>query len=274
MNNVFKKFSLTSLCICAAFSFLTMTSCSDDEPEESKTPNTSQSTMSTKAKEIYNKLQNTTWTLISSPYPKAPLGNTITFSSIPIFDGAYNLYCSAYPNDVFAWLPAPDHHDPCDLLMTWTLTNCNATNAGDFISLFGCSVNLSWSGNRMIMTSISDSNKKYVYTESTSGAGTGGESGYEKPDVGFYDYTQLSKSSVKVDFIIYNKDEAGVSTVSIKYGTSSATNSSASTSLVGNHAVATISGLKSDTKYYVKCTVKGKGGTVTTDAFAISLTSW
>lgn len=267
-NNIFRLLLIAILVVLPT----TLTSCGDDEPNEPETPESSQNTLSKRAQEIYNKLSNTTWTLISSPYPNSPLGNTIPFTSIPVIDGAYKLYCSAYPNDVFAWLPAPD--DGGDLLMTPNLTVCDAGNGGAFAVLFGSRVYVSWSGNRMTLTSISNSSMKYVYTQDSLNPDHEEENGNEKPDVGFYDYTQLSTSSVKVDFVIYNKEEAGVSSASIKYGTNSSATSSVSTSLIGNHAIATIDGLKSNTKYYVKCTVKGKGGTITTDAITISLTSW
>ncbi|MCM1141680.1 MAG: hypothetical protein NC453_24175 [Muribaculum sp.] len=251
----------------------TLFSC-DSDSDEPKNPETS--SLSKEAQEIYDKLSNTTWTLISSPYDNAPLGNTITFSSTIVSQGVFQLFCSSYPSDIFAWMPTPDGGG--DLLMTGALTACNAANAGSFITYFGSRVYLDFSGNSMSITSTVNSNKKYVYTKSTSGSSSdpisGGEDGFEKPDVGFYDYTQQGKSSVKVDFIIYNKNEAGVSSATIKYGTTSTANSSASTNIVGDHVIATISGLKSDTKYYVKCTVKGKGGTVTTESVAISLSSW
>lgn len=250
----------------------TLFSCGSDSDE---LKNTDTGSLSKDAQEIYDKLSNTTWTLISSPYDNAPLGSTITFSSTIVSKGIFQLFCSSYPGDIFAWMPAPDDGD---LLMTGALTSYNAANAGDFIVYFGSRVYLDFSGNRMSMTSTVNSNKKYVYTKSSSGSSSdpssGGEDGYEKPDVEFYDYTQQGKSSVKVDFIIYNKNEAGVSSATIKYGTSSTANSSASTNIVGDHVIATISGLKSDTKYYVKCTVKGKGGTTTTNAVTISLSSW
>lgn len=268
------KISILSLQIVFLFALATTLFSCGNESYEPENPDTdiSQGSLSNEAQEIYNKLNSTTWCLNSSTYDHAPLGSTITFSSIVVSKSAFQLFCSNYPNDIFAWVPAPD--DGGDLLLTASLTPCNASNGGAFLIHYGSRVNLRFSGNKMTMTSTSNSNIVYVYSQSPSKPSTGGEDEYEKPDVGFYDYTQQGKSSVKVDFIIYNKDEAGVSSASIKYGTSSSANSSASTNIVGNHAIATISGLKSDTKYYVKCTVKGKGGSVTSDVVTISLSSW
>lgn len=253
---------LMSMTIC-------LSSCGDksDEPGNSEQ-------LSERAQEIYNKLNDTTWALVSSPYEKSPLGSTITFSSSAIFPGAYYLYCSYYPNDVFAWLPAPD--DEMDLQMVSTLTHCDPSNGGSFSVLFGAGAFVSFSGNKMTLISAIDNDTVYVYSKvsSNSGNDNDGADGYEKPDVEFYDYTQQGSSSVKVDFIIYNKEEAGVSTASIKYGKTASANTLATTNIIGNHVTATISGLKANTKYYVKCTVKGKGGSVTTDAVPISLTSW
>lgn len=250
-----------------------LASCDKDDPIND--PQGNSDSLSPQAKAVYNKLCNTTWRLVSSYSDKAPLGNTITFSSTPVInDLAYQLHCSYFPNDIFAWVPADN--DDCDLLMTGTLTQCNASNAGAFSVCFGSRVNISITGDKMTMTSTSINNARYEYikTSSQDPDNQGGNTEYEKPDVDFYDYTQQGSSSVKVDYIIYNADDAGVSSATIKYGTNSSTSSSASTSIIGKHAIATISGLKPNTKYYVRCTVKSKGGTITTDAIPISITSW
>ncbi len=91
----------------------------------------------------------------------------------------------------------------------------------------------------------------------------GGSSSYEKPDIGFYDFT-ATKTSLKVEYKIYNKDEAQVSSAKIYYGTSSNPSSSKSASVSGTLITANISGLKAGTTYYVKCVATGKGGTTTT----------
>lgn len=96
-----------------------------------------------------------------------------------------------------------------------------------------------------------------------SGGAGGSSDSYEKPDVGFYDFT-ATKTSLKVQYKIYNKDEAGVTSAKIYYGTSSNPSSSKTATISGTLITANISGLKAGTEYYVKCVATGKGGTTTT----------
>ena len=91
----------------------------------------------------------------------------------------------------------------------------------------------------------------------------GGTTTYEKPDIGFYDFT-ATKTSLKVQYKIYNKDEAGVTSAKVYYGTSSNPSSSKTATVSGVLITANISGLKAGTTYYVKCVATGKGGTTTT----------
>lgn len=100
-------------------------------------------------------------------------------------------------------------------------------------------------------------------TEGSSNDNTGGTTTYEKPDIGFYDFT-ATKTSLKVQYKIYNKDEAGVTSAKIYYGTSSNPSSSKTATISGVLITANISGLKAGTTYYVKCVATGKGGTTTT----------
>ena len=91
----------------------------------------------------------------------------------------------------------------------------------------------------------------------------GGTTTYEKPDIGFYDFT-ATKTSLKVQYKIYNKDKAKVTSAKIYYGTSSNPTSSKTATVSGVLITANISGLKAGTTYYVKCVATGKGGTTTT----------
>ena len=93
-------------------------------------------------------------------------------------------------------------------------------------------------------------------------SGSGGS--YEKPDVGFYDFT-ATRSSLKVQYKIYNKEEAGLTSARIYYGTSSNPTASKSATVSGVLITANITGLKAGTTYYVKCVATGKGGTTTTE---------
>lgn len=106
---------------------------------------------------------------------------------------------------------------------------------------------------------------QHIYTASSnSGGGSGGGSdSYEKPDVGFYDFT-ATKTSLKVQYKIYNKEEAGVTSAKIYYGTTINPSSIKTATIIGKLITANISGLKAGTTYYVKCEATGKGGTTTT----------
>lgn len=86
---------------------------------------------------------------------------------------------------------------------------------------------------------------------------------YEKPDIGFYDFT-ATKSSLKVQYKIYNKNDAKVTSAKIYYGTSSNPTKSKTATISGTLITANLSGLKAGTTYYVKCTATGKGGITTT----------
>lgn len=100
-------------------------------------------------------------------------------------------------------------------------------------------------------------------TDGSGGDNTGDTTTYEKPDIGFYDFT-ATKTSLKVQYKIYNKDEAGVTSAKVYYGTSSNPSSSKTATVSGVLITANISGLKAGTTYYVKCVATGKGGTTTT----------
>lgn len=117
--------------------------------------------------------------------------------------------------------------------------------------------------------------RRYVYhtfgqipDESNDGDSTGDDdkdesNSYEKPDVGFYDFT-ATKSSLKVLYKVYNKNDTDISSAKVYYGTSSNPTTYKIASLSGTLITANITGLKSGTTYYVKCVVTGKGGTTTT----------
>ena len=96
-----------------------------------------------------------------------------------------------------------------------------------------------------------------------SGGSTGGSTSYEKPDIGFNDFT-ATQTKLKVVYKIYNKDEAKVTSAKVYYGTSSNPTKSVSATVAGVLITANISGLKKGTTYYVKCVATGKGGTTTT----------
>lgn len=95
-------------------------------------------------------------------------------------------------------------------------------------------------------------------------SGNGGSTSYEKPDIGFSDFTAY-QTKLKVVYRIYNKDEAKVTSAKVYYGTSSNPTKSVSATVAGVLITANISGLKKGTTYYVKCVATGKGGTTTSE---------
>lgn len=97
----------------------------------------------------------------------------------------------------------------------------------------------------------------------TGGGNTGGSTSYEKPDIGFSDFTAY-QTKLKVVYKIYNKDEAKVTSAKVYYGTSTNPTKSVTATVAGVLITANISGLKKGTTYYVKCVATGKGGTTTT----------
>ena len=106
----------------------------------------------------------------------------------------------------------------------------------------------------------------YYYTSTNTGGDNGfggGSTSYEKPDIGFNDFTAY-QTKLKVVYEIYNKDEAKVTSAKVYYGTSSNPTKSISATVAGVLITANISGLKKGTTYYVKCVATGKGGTTTT----------
>ena len=98
---------------------------------------------------------------------------------------------------------------------------------------------------------------------STDGGSTGGSTSYEKPDIGFSDFTAY-QTKLKVVYKIYNKDKAKVTSAKVYYGTSSNPAKSVTATVAGVLITANIAGLKKGTTYYVKCVATGKGGTTTT----------
>lgn len=81
---------------------------------------------------------------------------------------------------------------------------------------------------------------------------------YEKPHIGFNDFT-ATKKSVNVTFNILNKDYTKVTSASVKYGENTPIHSVQAT-LTKAQIKATISGLKSGTTYYVQAIAHGPGG--------------
>lgn len=266
-----------------------LTACGDDEPSDSGNPSDlkPESQMTPEQKRTFETLAGTTWRIVSSKYYRSDgsvdrdileinpkyKGATITFTDQRINAVFYKILCSMFPGQYAEWAFFPEYSD-CSFFMTAAITGgMKSSDAGSFTHIFGLGkIDMSIYGNQLTLTN-KELNKEVRYVKvSDSGDGSGsGSDGYETPDVDFYDYTPFSATSVKVDYIIYNKSEAGVQSAVIKYGTSTNSMRSASTNIVGKHAIANISGLKANTDYYVKCEVKSKGGNVTTSTTRIRL---
>lgn len=107
----------------------------------------------------------------------------------------------------------------------------------------------------------------YGYTPD-DGGGNGGDSNYERPDIGLEDYT-CATTSITLKYRIYNQEEAQVTSATGYYGTSSPSRSVSAT-VAGSLITIRISSLSKGTTYYVKCTAKGKGGSTTSETTRLS----
>jgi hypothetical protein len=132
----------------------------------------------------------------------------------------------------------------------------------------------SYGGGDLDIIKLTDSELQYRHKSGDSffykligtSSGNGNDDGtsiYEKPDIGFYDFT-ATKSSLKVQYKIYNKNDAKVTSAKIYYGTNRNPTKSKTATISGTLITANISGLKAGTTYYIKCTATGKGGITTT----------
>lgn len=258
----------------------------DDEPDNPSNSNDEE------LSGIAAQLAGTTWSLQKSTSKKAngsnftdylsinpnAKGQTITFLSDKQYHG-YKLHCSYVPNGYATWCPSSMANQPGDIFIGGNYS-LSASDAGTLYAIFGSGpLYVSISGDVMTLRNAGDSEyqREYVYyRESGSNNGGGSSNDYETPDVEFYDYTQTGRTTMKVDFIIYNKDDIGsIKSVKVSYGkSSSASGNTASANVVGTHVIANLSGLSTNTDYYVKCTVNSDGGSYTTGATRIRLTEW
>lgn len=271
------------MCFFAA----SITACgNDDEPNDSSNPNEEELTG------IAAQLAGTTWSLQKSTSKKTDgsyfndllsinpdaKGHTITFLREKQYHG-YKLYCSYVPNGYATWCPSSMVNASGDIFIGGNCT-LSAWDAGALSVIFGSGpLYVYISGDVMTLRNANDSEyqDEFVYYRSYgSNNGDNPSNDYEKPDVGFYDYTQTGRTTMKVDFIIYNKEDIGtIKSVKVSYGkSSSASGNTASANVVGTHIIANLSGLSTNTVYYVKCTVNADGGSYTTEATRISITEW
>lgn len=267
------------LTIVATFS-LTVTSCGgdDDEPDSSGTEDVIK--IPAAHQWIYDKLNNTSWTMISTNrnYGTANYNQwknaIITFSG-ELLDNKNELwrkfYITGFSGEGY-WYVNDDGQLVC--LNSWYVGGgggLSASDAGAFVNVYGSMVDVDIqfpNSNTFIITDEHGDWWKYsqVSYQGGNGGSSGGSSGnnYETPEIGFYDYT-ATKTSVTVTYCIYNKSDCGgVSSATIYYGKNSATSSKNAT-VSGNYISTTITGLQSGTTYYVKCKVNTPGGSETTE---------
>ena len=250
--------------------------CKDITPEN-------QYTIDDNVKSMSSKLFNTSWTYQYSEFYNKDI--VIYSHTISIFD---NKFTFTFSNEIFSnneyklivngnsdaacwWHIDEDGVDYSATDYGYRIANMTSSDVGGWSACGGCIFDgyiSTQTNSKLIIKDFYADGIKYVqhiYTASSnSGGGSGGSSTtYEKPDVGFYDFT-ATKTSLNVQYKIYNKDEAGITSAIIYYGTSSNPSSSKTATISGTLITANISGLKAGTTYYVKCVATGKGGTTTT----------
>lgn len=239
---------------------------------------------------IFNQLVGTSWSTKStvfytasgkatSSYDDTKNPDVITFTSVPYnIDGYYTLYI-----DYNKWHP---YYDGYTKTAYWNVKNGEinsniggGNSLGEILKLTSTELqtkytpNVAWDdGNAYRIetyTRTTEPSHKIKPSEGdNNGSTSGSTTSYEKPDIGYYDCTP-TKTSLKVVYKIYNKNEAKVSSARIYYGKSSASTSKTAT-VSGTLITATITGLKAGTDYYIKCKATGKGGTTTTETTRVS----
>lgn len=154
--------------------------------------------------------------------------------------------------------------DEKGLLIQWEATG--ATDAGAYSVEYGGGyqsiITLNNSELQYGRKNSEGSNNTYCYSIYSSSGGGGSLS--EKPDIGFYDFT-ATRSSLNVQYKIYNSDDCKVANAKIYYGISSNPSTTKSATINGVLITVNITGLKAGTTYYVKCEATNSAGSTITD---------
>lgn len=120
--------------------------------------------------------------------------------------------------------------------------------------------------NPYTITFIKEGNGNLINGGSSGSGGSSNSGDFYETNFNSTEYT----TKIKVDFYFSEK----LSSATIKYGTTSSCSSSKSATVSGVCATATISGLKSGTKYYFKCTAKSKNGESCTTGVYPAMTNY
>lgn len=276
-------------------SVVLLASCGSNEPESEATGNDRPENYE-HYQNWYNTLTNTSWKLKSSvyyssdgrerdnmvpihPYEKSDydkyLPTVITLTST-FEKGFYVLYASTIPGPGFWWI-----NEDGELVIHSSYHNGNPGNmsAEDmglmsrFFPTHGKIIDCTSA--ELVLENVYDTgvrvryvfSRVYGYTPDDDG-GNGGDSNYERPDIGLEDYT-CATTSITLKYRIYNQEEAQVTSATGYYGTTSPSRS-ASATVAGSLITIRISSLSKGTTYYVKCTAKGKGGSTTSETTRLS----
>lgn len=192
---------------------------------------------------------------------------TFTFSNEILGNNRYKLFVNGNSDTEACWWIDENGVNYSATDYGYQIANMTAFEVGAWSACGGCIFDgciSTHTNSRLILKDYYSDGIKYVqhvYT-ATSNSG-GGSTSYENPDIGFYDFT-ATKSSLKVQYKIYNTAEAGVSSAKVYYGTTSNPSTYKTATVSGTLITANITGLKSGTTYYVKCEATGKNGKTTT----------
>lgn len=272
-----KKYLFPSYILLLSAVVISLASCGDDDDEMDFSSETHTQTEN----KIIKQLVGTSWMTKSatfydynnkevSSYDNTKYPDYITFT---------DKKANTYNDDLILYVDYHKYHPEYNgytYVSSWNVSGNNlngfpgAGNCfGEILSISKNEIKTKYIGNwdnewyRIdVYTPTSEPTHKFKPDDGGSGTGDGTTT-YEKPDIGFYDFT-ATKTSLKVQYKIYNKDEAKVTSAKIYYGTSSNPSSSKTATVSGVLITANISGLKAGTTYYVKCVATGKGGTTTT----------
>lgn len=263
VSNVLLGTTFMLLCMFFALSSCTNSSSDEDTQEE---------TMCQHNISIENQLKNTCWKqykrITGDGRTLTNMQRILSFTPTPVDFGTYGTCYRTKSGDKYCgiWFVQEDG----TLCMYTFYSDFDAFGNGENSMGYGVGKLqiLKRTTNELVYRMGENDEANYYYYTSTNIGGDngtgGGSTSYEKPDIGFNDFTAY-QTKLKVVYKIYNKDEAKVTSAKVYYGTSTNPTKSVSASVAGVLITANISGLKKGTTYYVKCVATGKGGTATTE---------